>query len=80
MIERHITFSVHPDMTAEFERFFSDEYRPPVLDMPGLIECSLLREAELLTESFCIMAPKKLAALVERPPPGPDEAEADLTD
>ncbi|MDQ1323461.1 MAG: hypothetical protein QG587_796 [Chloroflexota bacterium] len=46
MIERHITFSVHPDMTAEFERFFSDEYRPPVLDMPGLIECSLLREAE----------------------------------
>jgi YjbR len=36
--------------------------------------------AELLTESFCIMAPKKLAALVERPPPGPDEAEADLTD
>ena len=46
MIERHITFSVHPDMTAEFERFFADEYRPPVLDMPGLVECSLLREAE----------------------------------
>ena len=46
MIERHITFSVHPDMTAEFERFFRDEYRPPVLSMPGLIECSLLREAE----------------------------------
>jgi hypothetical protein len=34
--------------------------------------------AELLTESFCIMAPKKLVALVERPPPGPHEAEADL--
>jgi heme-degrading monooxygenase HmoA len=46
VIERHITFSVHPDMTAEFERFFADEYRPPVLDMPGLVECSLLREAE----------------------------------
>lgn len=46
VIERHITFSVHPDMTAEFERYFSDEYRPPVLDMPGLIECSLLREVE----------------------------------
>ena len=46
MIERHITFSVHPDRTAEFERFFSDEYRPPVLVMPGLLECSLLREAE----------------------------------
>ena len=46
MIERHITFSVHPDMTTEFERFFADDYRPPVLSMPGLIECSLLREAE----------------------------------
>jgi YjbR len=30
---------------------------------------------ELLTESFCIMAPKKLAALVDRPEPepGPDD-------
>lgn len=46
MIERHITFSVHPDRTADFERFFTDAYRPPVLEMPGLIECSLLREAE----------------------------------
>jgi hypothetical protein len=33
--------------------------------------------SELLTESFCIMAPKKLAALVERPPAAPD---ADLSD
>ena len=49
MIERHITFNVHPDKTAEFERFFADEYRPPVLDMPGLIECSLLREADTPT-------------------------------
>jgi heme-degrading monooxygenase HmoA len=46
MIERHITFDVHPDRTADFERFFTESYRPPVLDMPGLIECSLLREAE----------------------------------
>ena len=46
MIERHITFSVHPDKTDEFERFFTAAYRPPVLAMPGLIECSLLREAE----------------------------------
>jgi hypothetical protein len=36
--------------------------------------------AELLTESYCIMAPKKLAALVARPPLGPDEAVADLPD
>lgn len=46
MIERHITFNVLPERTADFERFFTDAYRPPVLEMPGLIECSLLREAE----------------------------------
>lgn len=46
MIERHITFTVHPDRTADFERFFTETYRPPVLEMPGLVECSLLREAE----------------------------------
>jgi heme-degrading monooxygenase HmoA len=46
VIERHISFAVLPDRTADFERFFADEYRPPVLEMPGLIECSLLREAE----------------------------------
>lgn len=46
MIERHITFSVHPDRNADFERFFTGTYRPAVLDMPGLIECSLLREAD----------------------------------
>jgi heme-degrading monooxygenase HmoA len=46
MIERHITFAVHPDRTVDFERFFSEVYRPPVLEMPGLVECSLLREAD----------------------------------
>ena len=46
MIERHITFEVHPGRTADFERFFAESYRPPVLEMPGLIECSLLREAD----------------------------------
>ena len=46
MIERHITFDVLPDQTGAFERFFTEQYRPPVLEMPGLIECSLLREAD----------------------------------
>ena len=46
MIERHISFAVLPDKAAEFERFFVEDYRPPVLEMPGLIECSLLREAQ----------------------------------
>jgi heme-degrading monooxygenase HmoA len=46
MIERHITFDVLPDQTDTFERFFAEQYRPPVLEMPGLIECTLLREAD----------------------------------
>ena len=46
MIERHVTFNVLPDRTVDFERFFVEAYRPPVLGMPGLIECTLLRESE----------------------------------
>jgi heme-degrading monooxygenase HmoA len=46
MIERHVTIAVHPDRTDDFERFFVERYRPPALEMPGLLECSLLREAE----------------------------------
>jgi heme-degrading monooxygenase HmoA len=46
VIERHITFTVGADKAEAFERFFTGQYRPPVLEMPGLIECSLLREAE----------------------------------
>lgn len=46
MIERHITYQVHPGRTVDFERFFAESYRPPVLQMRGLIECSLLRELE----------------------------------
>jgi antibiotic biosynthesis monooxygenase (ABM) superfamily enzyme len=49
VIERHITFNVHPDRTADFERFFTETYRPPALAMPGVIECSLLRESENAT-------------------------------
>jgi heme-degrading monooxygenase HmoA len=49
MIERHISLDVHPDRTADFERFFVEQYRPPVLEMPGLIECLLLREADNAT-------------------------------
>jgi len=46
MIERHVSYAVLPDRTADFEQFFRERYRPPVLDLPGLIECGLLREAE----------------------------------
>jgi len=46
MIERHITFDVRPDWTAEFERFFAEDYRPPVTQVPGFVACFLLREIE----------------------------------
>jgi heme-degrading monooxygenase HmoA len=46
MIERHITYTVASDQAAAFERFIADEYRPPAMKMPGIIECSLLREAD----------------------------------
>jgi antibiotic biosynthesis monooxygenase (ABM) superfamily enzyme len=46
MIERHITFQVHPDRTADFERFFADQYRPAMAKSPGFVKAELLREAE----------------------------------
>jgi heme-degrading monooxygenase HmoA len=46
MIERHVSYQVPADKTAEFERFFVEAYRPPVVEMPGLIECILLRESD----------------------------------
>jgi heme-degrading monooxygenase HmoA len=46
MIERHINFDVLPGRTDDFERFFARRYRPAALTMPGIVECSLLREVE----------------------------------
>ena len=46
MIERHITFNVHPDKTGAFERFFADTYRPAMAASPGFVRADLLREAE----------------------------------
>ncbi len=46
MIERHITFNVHFDKHAEFERFFAEEYRPEMEKSPGFVRVDLLREAE----------------------------------
>jgi heme-degrading monooxygenase HmoA len=46
MIERHVSFTVSPDRSAEFERFFVEQYRPPALKMPGLVECALLRQTD----------------------------------
>ena len=46
MIERHISFDVKPGRGSDFVRFFTEDYRPPVLSFDGLIECSLLLEAD----------------------------------
>lgn len=46
MIERHITFDVHPDRTATFERYFAETYRPKMSVSPGFIRADLLREAD----------------------------------
>ena len=49
MIERHVSYEVPADRAQEFERFFRERYLPPALEMPGLIECILLRESDETT-------------------------------
>lgn len=49
MIERHITFNVHPGMIYDFERFFADRYRPAMSESPGFVRVELLREADSQT-------------------------------
>jgi heme-degrading monooxygenase HmoA len=49
MIERHITFSVHADRTAEFEQFFAGRYGPTMANAPGFVRVGLLRELDSLT-------------------------------
>jgi len=46
VLERHITFNVHPDKTDEFERFFREDYRPPMSESPGFVQAELLREVD----------------------------------
>ena len=46
MIERHITFNVHPGKGDAFERFFAEDYAPAMGQAPGFVRVELLREAE----------------------------------
>jgi heme-degrading monooxygenase HmoA len=46
MIERHITFNVHAERAADFERFFEDRYRPAMATSPGFVRAELLQEAD----------------------------------
>lgn len=50
MIERHITFTVSPDKSSAFERFFTERYRPAMAASPGYVRVDLLREAEDATK------------------------------
>ena len=49
MIERHITFTVQPDMTTAFERFMKSEYGRAMAMSPGFVKLDLLREADSAT-------------------------------
>ena len=49
MIERHITFNVYPGMSADFERFFAERYRPAMSAAPGFVRVELLREVDSQT-------------------------------
>jgi antibiotic biosynthesis monooxygenase (ABM) superfamily enzyme len=49
VIERHITFNVHPDRTEPFERFFADQYAPAMAKAPGFVRVELLREIDSAT-------------------------------
>lgn len=55
MLERHITFNVHPDKTAAFEAFFTGEYRPAMATSSGFIKAELLREADSATRYQMIL-------------------------
>jgi antibiotic biosynthesis monooxygenase (ABM) superfamily enzyme len=46
MIERHITFNVHPDRAGDFERFVATEYAPAMARSDGFVSVGLLRELE----------------------------------
>ena len=46
MIERHLTFNVHPDRTAAFEAFFAEVYAPRMAESPGFVRVELVREQE----------------------------------
>ncbi len=55
MIERHITYSVLPDRTPDFERFVEDEYAPAMRKSPGFVRMDLLREADQPTRYQMVM-------------------------
>jgi antibiotic biosynthesis monooxygenase (ABM) superfamily enzyme len=64
MIERHITFNVHPDRTEAFEAFFAGQYAPTMAKSPGFVRIELLRETDSPTRyqmSFRFVDPESAA-------------------
>ena len=55
MIERHLTFNVHPDRTAAFEAFFAEVYAPRMAESPGFVRVELVREQERPTRYAMIL-------------------------
>ena len=53
--------------------FYKPRWHPQVLGMIVEPDVDWGEITELLTESYCLLAPKKLAALVPRPGPAADE-------
>jgi heme-degrading monooxygenase HmoA len=46
MIERHVTFNVHPDATGAYERLFAETYAPAMAKAAGFVKVELLRELD----------------------------------
>lgn len=46
MIERHVTFTVFPEKSNQFEMFFIDQYRPAMSKMAGFVDVFLIQEME----------------------------------
>jgi YjbR len=54
-------------LSAAGHPFFKPRWRPTVVGMVLGADVDWGEVAELVTESFCVLAPKKLVALVDRP-------------
>ena len=65
MIERHVTFSVLPGRCEDFEKFFTEHYRPGMSTMPGFVKVELLREAEQANQYTMLIRFESLEAAAE---------------
>ena len=62
-----VNADVPAEIVAELRSVFKPRWRPTVVGMVLDAGVDWGEVAELVTESYCVLAPKKLVALVERP-------------